>query len=455
MSLHGLPGLTSITPIAETQETVTVTTQTMRQPAPSALPAAARRLERLLHGAVHAPGDAGYDAQRQPLHPTIDPRPALVVEAANAADVRTAVLAARDNDLALAVQATGHGTHVPSDGGLLLKTSAMATVLVDPDRRIARVGPGARWGGVLAAAAPCGLAPLSGSSPDVGVTGYTLGGGVGWLARKHGFASDSLLRAEIVTEDGRIVLASADHNPDLFWALRGGGGNFGVVTSLELRLHPVSEVYAGTAYFPIERAADVLGRYREWLADAPDSLSTAVLLTRMPDGRRALALKAMHVGPADEAERLLAPLRAVAGPALLDGLRPTRFADAAMGGTAPKHLDLLETLPDAVIDTLVHASDEATVEVRHWGGAMARPGADAGPSGHRTPPLSVIIDTPDAAVVEALRPHATGGTFLNFLSDRTRVPDAFTAADYARLREVKQAYDPENIFRMNLNIAPA
>jgi FAD/FMN-containing dehydrogenase len=163
----------------------------------------------------------------------------MVVEASRAADVRAAVVAAREHDLPLAVQATGHGTHAAPDGAILIRTTGMATVLVDPDRRVARVGPGAVWGDVLTAAAPFGLAPLSGSSPDVGVTGYTLGGGVGWLARKHGFAADSLLRAEVVTADGSIVTASADEHADLFWALRGGGGSFGVVTALEFRLHTV------------------------------------------------------------------------------------------------------------------------------------------------------------------------------------------------------------------------
>lgn len=414
-----------------------------------AQPAPARRLERLLHGAVHVPGDTGYDEQRQPLHPTIDPHPALVVEAANAADVRTAVLIAREHDLPLAVQATGHGTHVPSDGGVLLKTGPMATVLVDPDTRIARVGPGARWGSVLAASAPFGLAPLAGSSPDVGVAGYTLGGGVGWLGRRHGFAADSLLRAEVVTEDGGIVVASPDENPDLLWALRGGGGSFGIVTALELRLHPVSEVYAGVAYFDPERAADTLAVYRDWIAGAPDELSTAVVLTTGPDGRRTLALKVMHQGDATEAERLIAPLRAAAGPARHDGLRPTRFADAAMGGTGPKHLDFVHDLP---IDALVRAGETANVEVRHWAGALARP---AGPAGGRTAELSVIVDAPTTEVVEALRPHATGGTFLNFLADPTRIADAFTPSDYARLRDVKRTYDPENVFRLGLTIPPA
>src|SRR5436190_652846 len=160
----------------------------------------------------------------------------------------------------------------------------------------------------LAGAPACGLAPLSGSSPSVGVTGYTLGGGLGWLARRHGFAADSLLRAEVVTADGSIVTATADDHADLFWALRGGGGSFGVVTAMELRLHQVAEVYAGTACFAIDRAPETLMRYREWIADAPDALSTAVLLMHRPDGQRVLAIRAMHVGPRDEARRMLAPL---------------------------------------------------------------------------------------------------------------------------------------------------
>jgi FAD/FMN-containing dehydrogenase len=415
---------------------------------------AARRLERALYGALHLPGDRAYDELRRPLDPAIDPRPAMVVEASRPADVRAALTIARDHDLPFAVQATGHGTRVPADGGILVKTAAMATVLVDPDRRTARVGVGAVWGDVIAAAAPFGLAPLAGSSPSVGVAGYTLGGGVGWLARKHGFAADSLIRAEVVTADGAIVTASADEHADLFWALRGGGGNLGVATALELRLHPVARVYAGTAYFAIDRAADTLARYRHWIAGAPDELSTAVLLTRLPDGRRVLALRAMFAGDAVDAERHLAPLRAAAGPALVDGLRPTTFAAAEMGGTAPRRFELLHELPDAVIDALV-AADGATVELRHWGGAMARAAADAGPVGHRDVPLSVIVDVELPEVAAALAPHATGGSFLNFLRDPARTATAFTPANYRDLREVKATYDPDNVFRVNHNIPPA
>ena len=416
------------------------------------------RLGREFSGAVHLPGDPAYDELRRPLNPAIDPRPAIVAEALTAFDVQAAVRAAREEAMPVAVQATGHGLHRAYDGGLLIDTSAMCAVLVDPDRRIARVGPGATWGQVIDAAAPFGLAPLAGSSPSVGVTGFTLGGGVGWLSRKYGYAADSVVRAEVVTGGGQLVTASAAEHTDLFWALRGGGGSFGVVTGLEFRLHPVASVYAGTSYFDVERAADTLGVYRDWVAGAPDELSTAVLITRLPDsGRRALALRVTHVGEASEAEGLIAPLRAAAGPALVEGFRSAPFGDVPMGGTPPRHLDLLEELPDPALDFLVEAASDdglgiSTIEIRHWGGAMARPGADAGPVGLRGVPFSVIADASDPALADTLRPHATGGSFLNFLSDTDRTSSAFTPADHERLRGIRAAYDPDDVFRLNHSI---
>jgi hypothetical protein len=303
----------------------------------------------------------------------------------------------------------------------------------------------------------------------VGVTGYTLGGGLGWLGRRHGFAADSVLRAEVVTADGRVVVASRDRHADLFWALRGGGANFGVVTSLEFRLYPAHQVLAGVAYFDAERAAEVLARYRDWAATAPDALSTAVLLRRMPDspdvplpvrGRRVLAIKAMYAGGADAARRWLRPLWSVAGPVLVDDLRTMPYADAAMGGTAARYLDMFPTMPDAAVDALVaaHAADDSpisTVEVRHWGGAIARPGPDAGPAGHRSAPFSVIVDAVVPELAERLRPYGVGGSFLNFLADPRRTATAYTAANYRRLRRVKATYDPDNVFRVNHNIPPA
>jgi FAD/FMN-containing dehydrogenase len=410
------------------------------------------------------PGHPEYDQQRRAINPALDPRPSAIAEASGIADVQEAVRMARDEGLRLAIQSTGHGTHVAARGGVLLKTSRMATVLVDPERRVARVGAGATWGQVLAAAAPFGLAPLSGSSPSVGVAGYTLGGGVGWLSRLHGFAADSLLRVALVSADGDLVIADRHQEPELFWALRGGGGNFGVVTGLELELFPVDKVYAGTTYFDIERAPDTLGRYADWLAEAPPELSTALLLMRMPEtpdvpqqvrGRRVLALRAMYAGDAEDAERALAPLRAVAGVALLEGFANTRFADARMGGTPPRRLELLNGLPDALIEPLVSAIEDeraSTIELRHWGGAMAH---GDGPVGHRSAPLSLIADAADAELGDAVRPWATGGSFLNFLSDTSRTATAYTLENYARLRDVKAEWDPDNFFSFGHSIPPA
>lgn len=409
-------------------------------------------------GPVHRPGEPGYDEQRRAVNPALDARPAVVAEAYGVGDLRAALLAARSHDLPFAVQATGHGTHVACDGGVLVKTAAMASVLVDPVRGVARVGPGARWGAVLAAAAPSGLAPLSGSAPSVGVTGYTLGGGLGWLGRAYGFAADSVLRAEVLLADGRHVTASADSHPELFWALRGGGGGFGVVTALEFRLYPVAEVCSGFAYFPIEAAADTLAAYRRWIEDVPDEMSTAVVLRRMPDdegtpaqlrGRRVMMIKVLYAGAPAEARRLLAPLWRTAGEPLLDEIRPATFAQSAMGGTPVRYLDLFDTAGDEVIGALLRASERAgTVEVRHWGGALGRPGPDAGPVGRRSTRLSVIADTVVPELADELRPYANGGGFLNFMADPSRTAAAYEKDDYARLREIKRAYDPDGVFRV-------
>jgi hypothetical protein len=226
------------------------------------------------------------------------------------------------------------------------------------------------------------------------------------------------------------------------------------VTELDFRLHPVTRVYAGTSYFPLERAAETLAVYRDWVESAPDELSTAILLTR-----DALGIRLMHAGEAAEAERLIEPLRAAAGPALVDGFRTEPYAAVAIGGTAPRHLDLLPRLPDAVVDFLVEAVRDgglgiSTIELRHWAGAMARPAADAGPVGHRGVPFSVIADSAEPALVETLRPHATGGTFLNFLADTTRTASAYTPSDHRRLGEIRANYDPDDVLRLNHRIPP-
>jgi hypothetical protein len=421
-----------------------------------------RRLRAAFDGSLYRPGNDGYDQVRQALNPALDPRPAIVAEALGSSDVRAAVTVAREHDLPFAVQSTGHGTQVPCHGGLLIKTSQLAAVVVDPDRRVARVGAGARWGDVVAAAAPFGLAPISGSSGSVGVAGYTFGGGLGWLSRRYGFAADSLLRAEVVTADGRVVTASARRHPDLYWALRGGGGNFGIATRLEIRLHPAAELYGGTAYYPIDRAADTLARYRDWAASQPDQLTTVVVLLSaeatagLPEpvrGRPVLGIRGLHVGgPPGEAERLLRPLRQAAGDRpLLDTFAPMRYDQVtSIGSVAPRHVDLFRELPDAAIEDLPGEANAA--EVRYWGGAMADPRhPEPGPTGHRDTPYSVIADGASAS----LQPLATGGSFLNFLHDQTRTHTAYTPANYRRLAAVKRAYDPDNVLGLSHNLPPA
>jgi FAD/FMN-containing dehydrogenase len=404
------------------------------------------------NGAVRLPGEVEYDEQRRSVIPSVDSRPMVVAEAYSRTDVQAVVRAAREYGVPIAVQATGHGTRLPADGGILLKTTPMTSVLVDPERRIGKVAPGARWGAVLDAARQFGLAPLSGSHRDVGVTGYTLGGGVGWLARKYGFAADSVIRAEVVTADGRFVTASAEHHADLFWGIRGGTGNFGIVTSLEFRLYPVRQVHAGTVYYGIDRAAAILRTYRDWTATIPNELSTAIVLTRVPGTeQRAVAIKVMYAGAADLAEHLLKPVFEVAGARLAGELQTVEYADAAMGGTPARHLDFLDTLTDDVIDTVTGFDDEdaPTVEIRHWGGAMAHPGPGAGPVGHRGAAYSLIVDRE----LHGLLPDS-GRTFVNFLSALDRADTAYAPADLRRLREVKRAYDPTNVFHLNANIRP-
>jgi FAD/FMN-containing dehydrogenase len=417
-------------------------------------PAGLTALRRAFSGQLHLPGGNGFDTARAAWIPHIDARPLVAAEACGADDVRAALIWAREHDVPLAVQATGHGVVVPAGGALLLKTSLMRSVLIDPVRRIARVGAGARWGNVVDAAAPFGLVPLSGTARSVAVAGYTTGGGVSWLSRRFGFAADSLLRATVVTAEGRSVTASRDRHADLFWALRGGGGNFGLLTSLDLALYPVASVYAGTATFPIERAADTLARYQDWAAAAPDELSTAIV------ARAAVfELRVLHTGAGTATRRALRPLLRAAGTPLSEDFRQASFAQTRMPGGPPRSFDLLRTLPDPLIRTIIDAAGRAgspvnAAEIRHWGGAMARPVDGAGPVGHRDVPFSIIADgPPDTAA--ALRPYATGGSFLNFPRDPARVRTAYTDPDYQRLREVKQAYDPHNVFHHNHNIPPA
>ncbi len=401
-------------------------------------------LEGPVRGAVHVPGDPGYAEQRAAYRGA----PAVVVEATCAADVRAAVLAARHGGMELVVQSTGHGTHDAPDGSLLLRTSAMRQVLVDPGARVAHLGPGVRWSEVIAAAEPFGLAPLSGDTPSVGVVGYTLGGGLSWLSRAYGFAADSLLRAEVVTADGRIVTADAHRHPELFWALRGGGGSLGVVTSMEIRLHPVPAVFGGVAEFPVERATALLRYLDQHGDDLPDALSLSLVV-----GRTTVLLRGVYAGPEADGRAALAPLRAVAGEPVSDSFRAMPYSEVAtIGGTPPRGFAMVPYLSDDVISDVVDTvtrpgSTVEAVEIKHWGGAIARPDHPApGPVSHRDARFVLKLNGPADACAPITR-HATGGSFLNFLGDTTRTHTAYTAEDLHRLQAVKAAYDPTNVFR--------
>jgi hypothetical protein len=453
------------------------------------LESSARELSQQARGPVVRPGDPGYDQSRLGWNRTIESRPGLILQAQDAHDVQAAVRAAREQDIALAVQATGHGTLVPADGALLVKTTAMDHVAIDPHRRLAQVGPGATWHQVNPAASRHGLGSLAGRCGTVGVTGYTLGGGAGWLGRTFGYAADSVVSADVVLADGRLVTADRDRHPDLFWALRGGGGNFGVVTSLTFRLYPAERVWCGMSFYAPERAGDILTAYREWSAREPEGMNTAVLLMRLPPapavpeplrGRQVVAIRVFAVVDEPTGRRQVAPLLRAAGPALHDGFAMRDFATGSVATNGPdvppiphrQLVQLFDRLPDELLTRLVAdglhpLAPFAFVELRHWEGAMARPGPDAGPAGLRDTPYSVLAVAPylgpDRGAVDsvlddfdrALASSATGGSFLNLLTEPARTATAFTPDNFRRLSELKRAIDPQTFFRPSHTIAPA
>src|SRR6185312_4543932 len=335
--------------------------------------------------------------------------PAAVVVAEDTTDVVAAVRFARAERLGVGVMATGHGTTVPCHGGVLVNTSRMTDVHVDPVLRTARVGAGVRWGDVVRAAAPHRLAGLPGSSSQVGVVGYLMGGGFGWLGRKYGFAASSLIQAEVVTADGEVVQASAHNNADLFWGLKGGSGNFGIVTAAEFALHPVENVYAGNLFYPVERARDVLTRYGSWSRSLPDEMMTAVAFRRFPPmptvpeplrGRTFAAVRACYCGEdLAEGERLVKPLREALGEPETDtfAIMPVTDMDTiSMDPVQPigafQHMEMLRDLTPAAIETLVrlgrraepHRAQQRPVQPQR-GGPDAHPGV--GPPGPVVPEL--------------------------------------------------------------------
>ena len=444
-------------------------------------------LDSTLAGRIHRPGTPGFDATRDGFDLSAIPTPQVVVCAAGEDDVADAVRLAPDHGFPVAVRATGHGPIPGVDRGLLIDTRAMSTVVIDPGRRTATIGAGVTWTQVLAQCAPHGLAPLCGSAPDVGAVSYTLGGGLGPLGRRHGWAADRVRRIRLVTADGELREVTADSDPELFWALRGGGGNFGVVTGLEIDLVPAGTLYGGGLYFPGEAAPDLLATFGRCTAEAPDELSLSIAFLTFPDldvvpaplrGRSVTHLRVAHLGAAEEAERLIAPLRAVAAP-VVDTVRPLPIAELGTihaDPTRPQPVScggaILPRWDDAAIDVLlgaVGATRPHMLEVRHLGGALARPPAVDNAVGHRDARFSVFTSAYpgpgfagardlQADLYQRLRPWSAGRSLYNFTTDPLGRPAdarmAFDEPTYLRLRRVKAAWDPQNLFRFNVNIRP-
>ena len=441
---------------------------------------AGRDLEALritLTGEVFARADQGYDEARQAWNLTTDERPAVVVMAESAADVGHAVRFAKARGLRIAPQGTGHGSQPlePLQDAMLLRTVRMRGVRIDAEARIARAEAGALWQDVTVPAGEHGLAALAGSSPNVGVTGYTLGGGLGWLARRYGLAANSVTAAEIVTPDGRLRRADADHEPDLFWAIRGGGGSVGVVTALEMRLYPVREVYAGALFFPVQRAAEVLRAWSAWTTTLPDEVTSVGRLLRLPPlpevpeplrGQALALVEAACLSDAGTGAALIEPLRLL-GPELdtfatipasalqqlnMDPNRPVPFqGDGA----------LLTGFPAAAIDALVApagpdvTAPPATIEIRHLGGALARaaPGGGAQAkidgqyvlfAGGLTPTqeLAAAARGDVQAVKDAVGPWHAGYDYYNFEETPAPASTVLPPDSYHRLQQIKAGYDP-------------
>ncbi|BDG02061.1 FAD-binding oxidoreductase [Anaeromyxobacter oryzae] len=459
-------------------------------PAPDVL----ESLRGQLRGALCLPGEPGYEQARTIWNAMIDRRPAAVIRAAGTADVMRAVNLAREHRLVLSVRGGGHNIagNAVSDGGLMLDLSPMKSVRIDPSSRTARVEPGVTLAEFDREAQAFGLATPLGINSTTGVAGLTLGGGFGWLSRKLGLTVDNLLSADVVLASGALVHASADENEGLFWAIRGGGGNFGVVTSFEFRLHPVGpEVLAGLIVHPFSNAKQVLQGYRRAVASAPDDLSCWVVMRKAPPlpflpaevhGKEVLVLAMCWAGEPEEGQRAIAPFRALGEP-IADVVGPAPFVgwqQALDPLLTPgrrnywKSHDLVE-LGDAAIDLLIATvarlpTPECEIFIAHLGGVVNRVPATSTAYPHRDVNFVVNVHTrwgeasQDQACIAWAReffgrmaPHATGGVYVNFMpeDEEQRVSRGAYGPNYERLARLKARYDPGNLFRRNQNIKPA
>jgi hypothetical protein len=440
-------------------------------------------------GTLLTPGEAGYDEARRAWNLAVDQRPAAVAYPSDAGDVAAAVRLAAERGMRVAVQGTGHGAGALDglDGTLLLKTERMTGLQVDPEARRARVEAGVLWDPVAAAAGEHGLVGLHGSSPDVGVVGYTLGGGIGWLSRLHGLACERLLAAEVVTADGEQLRTSRDEHPDLFWALRGGGGAFAAVTGVEFELVPLSEVYGGWLVWEAAAGSEVVHAFREWAAGAPREITTSLRYLHLPPfpdvpeplrDRPVIAFDGAFVGSEADGAELLRPLREVA-PLVMD-----TFATMPATGLVRLHGDPEQPVPGLgdgfQVSELTAEAADAFVEVggpgsgspllmlelRQLGGALAEASEDAGALSSLDGEYSLygvgIVMGEGAAeailahlgrVREVLAPWG-GRSYLNFADQPGETAECFDEDTYARLREVKARYDGNDLFRSNHPVEP-
>ena len=443
------------------------------------------QLGQRLKGRLVGPEDADYDEARTVWNGMIDKRPAVIAECADASDVAVAVNFARENNLVVAVRGGGHNVagHATCDDGIVIDLTPMKNVTVDIGRRTAVAEGGVTWGDYDKETQRHGLASPGGAISTTGIAGLTLGGGFGWLSRSYGLACDNLISAEIVTANGEVLTASAEENPDLFWAIRGGGGNFGVVTRFEYRLQEVGELYAGLILYPRDRAGEFMRVYSEWTAKAPDEVASMAAFLHSPDGDPVVGAIVVYHGPKDEGERVIAPVRSLGSPAL-DDITPKPYTSVqqVLDDGFPRGLrnywksTYLAELGEQCLDILVdHANRAPTtwcvVGLEHMmGGAVARVGEDDTAFANRDAIYSLLIlgrtDDPagDGAVREwvrglwkAVEPYSTGGVYVNYMGqdEAERIGEAYGTDHYARLAKIKNQYDPANLFRLNQNIAPS
>jgi FAD/FMN-containing dehydrogenase len=444
-----------------------------------------QELAERVSGSVLAPEQAGYDEARAVHNGLVDKRPALIVRCRTTGDVVAALDFARRAGLEVSVRGGAHNVagRAATDGGVMISLADMKDVAVDPATATATAQGGVTWGELNDAAGAHGLAVTGGVVSTTGIAGYTLGGGLGWLMAKHGLAADNLIGVELVTAGGEVLDVAADSHPDLFWALRGGGGNFGVATSFTYRLHQVGSITGGLIAHPIEAAPELLRFYREAVAKASDDLSVFAGLVHAPDGSgtKLAALVVFHAGEPEAAEAELAPFKDFGSPLMvavgplpypaMNTLLDAGFPDGALNYWLSS---FVEGLPDELIDTAVERfatvpSPMTSILFEHFHGAVTRIGRSETAVPHREPGWNLLLPSvwTDPAQTDlniswtretfaALRPHFAGGRWLNYLGDDQGF-DAIQAAygpNYERLRDVKRRYDRDNVFHLNHNIAP-